>query len=643
MITNIRKGWLGLIAAAFLLTGCGGSGTSSSDDDGGATGPTPASIELISSLLTLRSSGAETANLSAVVKDANNVVISGVTVNFSATGSASLNVTQPTTDATGTAKATLGTPNNPQNRTIVVTATVAGTSLSANVSISVAGTQLVLSAPTSMASGDTQPVTVTLRDSDGNGIANQTVQLSSALSNAFSNGSPLTNASGSTTVNYTASAGGNETVTATALTGSVTATAAFTISTQSFSLVKLNGGGQVETPPQDIPLNQNATVRVNWSNNNGPVTGNVLVAISRGNINGAGSSATVAVAGGTATFTVQATNAGPAVVTATAQDGSGLTTSLGLEFVATTPASIALTSSPSSIGTGGKQSTINAVVRDANGNLVKNQIVIFSLTDITGGSISPTSTITDSAGLASTVYTSSNTPSQTNGVQISGSVANSVVTGTTTLTVAQTPLFISFGTGNEILEPDTTSYIKEFIVFITDANGVARPNQSFVASVVPLPNDGSANPDPGVVDKAAYSKGVYGWNGTIWVAVASANCRNEDADLDGVLDLGEDFNNSSNLTPGNQVALDASSSFVTDASGFATIKLRYAQQYANWMQVRIRVTATVSGTESVADQKYSLQGAADDFNEEDSAPPGRIYPDAIGSPFGRSATCADTN
>lgn len=635
----LKKGWAVLLAAV-LLTGCGGTGDS--DDTETPTGPVPASVELISDLLTLRSSGADTANLSAVVKDANNVVISGASVSFSVDNSASLSVTQPTTDSTGTAKATLGTPNNPENRALVVTATVAGTSISDTLTINVTGTQLILTAPSSMASGDTQSITVTLRDSDGSGIANQTVSLASALNNAFSNASPITNASGSATVNYTASAGGSETITATALNASVTASSQFSISSQSFAMVKLDGGGNPQTPPADITLGQNGTVRISWSNN-GPVSDDVLVAISRGTVNAGTSSATIAVVNGTATFTVQSTNAGPAVVTATAQDGSGLTTSLNLEFVANTPASIAMSASPTSIGTGGKQSTINAVVRDANGNLVKNQTVIFSLTDITGGSISPSSAVTDSAGLASTVYTSSNTPSQTNGVQIQGSVSGTAVTGTTSLTVAQTPLFISFGTGNEIIEPDTTSYIKEFIVFITDANGVARPNQPFIASVVPLPNDGTANADPGVIDKAAYMKGTYSWNGNFWVANGTAFCRNEDTDLDGILDAGEDFNNSLNLTPGNQVALDGSSSFTTDSSGFAIIKLRYAQQYANWMQVRIRITATVSGTESVGDQKYVLQGSADDFSDEDTAPPGRIYPDAIGSPFGRSVTCADTN
>lgn len=637
----LKKGWAVLLAV-LVLAGCGGTGTSDETDGETPTGPVPTSVELISDLLTLRSSGAETANLSAVVKDANNVVISGATVNFSVDGDASLNVTQPTTDDTGTAKATLGTPNNPENRALTVTATVSGTTITDNLTINVSGTQLILTAPSSMASGDTQDITVTLRDSDGNGIANETVALSSALSNAFSNASPITNASGSSTVSYTAGAGGDETLTANALNASVSATAQFSISSQSFSLVKLDGSNNPETPPADISLGQNGTVRISWSNN-GAVSDDVLVSISRGTINAGTSSATIAVVNGTATFTVQSTNAGPAVVTATAQDGSGLTTSLALEFVATTPTSVAMTASPTSIGTGGKQSTINAVVRDVNGNLVKNQTVIFSLTDITGGSISPSSAVTDSAGLASTVYTSSNTPSQTNGVQIQASVSGTAVTGTTSLTVAQTPLFISFGTGNEISEPDSTSYIKEFIVFITDANGVARPNQPFIASVVPLPNDGTANADPGVVDKAAYVKGVYSWNGSFWVANGSAYCRNEDTDLDGILDAGEDFNNSLNLTPGNQVALDGSSSFTTDSSGFAIIKLRYAQQYANWMQVRIRVTATVSGTESVGDQKYVLQGSAEDFNDEDTAPPGRIYPDAIGSPFGRSATCSDTN
>ena len=70
-----------------------------------------------------------------------------------------------------------------------------------------------------------------------------------------------------------------------------------------------------------------------------------------------------------------------------------------MTFVATTPASIDVQASPSTIQTNG-QSTIIAIVRDANNNLVEGQTVDFQLTDKTGGSISVASAVTDVQGQA---------------------------------------------------------------------------------------------------------------------------------------------------------------------------------------------------------------------------------------------------
>lgn len=629
----------GLAVAVMLLSACGGSGGPiGGETTPPATGPVPASVELVSDLVSLRSSGADIANLRAIVKDANNVVISGITVNFSSTGG-SLTVTQPVTDATGLAKATLGTPNSPENRSITVTATVAGTSISNSLVILVTGSQLSIVGPTGMALGDTANLTVNLKDSDGNGLANRTINLASLRANSFSNNAPVTNTSGTATVTYTATNGGSETITATGLNGSVVATSVFNISSESFVLAKT-------TPTGDIALGSSGTIQLTWTSGGSGVSGNVTFTTTRGTVDGVATVTKATNASGVATVSVAANTAGPAVITATAANGT--TGQIQIEFVATTPSAIAVNASPTSIAAGGKQSTINAVVRDAAGNLVKNRTVIFSLTDTTGGSIFPASAVTNSSGLASTVYTSSNTASASNGVQVSATVQGSAVTGSVSLTVAQSPLFISIGTGNSLQEPDPASYIKEFIVFISDSNGVARPNQSFIASVVPYPDNATPSTppfsEPGDADSAAYMKGIHVWTGTVWGQAYSAFCRNEDSDLDGVLDPGEDYNNNGVLTPGNQVALDASSTFVTDSGGFATIKLRYAQQYAYWMQVRVRITASVSGTESIADQKWVLEGLANDFNKENASPPGRVYPDGfVGSPFGRTTSCANPN
>ncbi len=67
--------------------------------------------------------------------------------------------------------------------------------------------------------------------------------------------------------------------------------------------------------------------------------------------------------------------------------GSGVTAQLQVNFVATVPSQIDVQASPDTVETSG-QSTITAIVRDAQDNLVEGQTVDFQLTDKTGGSIS---------------------------------------------------------------------------------------------------------------------------------------------------------------------------------------------------------------------------------------------------------------
>ena len=50
-----------------------------------------------------------------------------------------------------------------------------------------------------------------------------------------------------------------------------------------------------------------------------------------------------------------------------------------IEFIATTPHTLIADASPDIIGPDGQTSTISAVVRDVDGNLVKNSVVNFNL------------------------------------------------------------------------------------------------------------------------------------------------------------------------------------------------------------------------------------------------------------------------
>ena len=90
---------------------------------GGITGKTTVTVATSQQTLTLSASvpqisfgdGSRPATIKALVVDANNNVVPGAMVNFQATSGA-LTVTQGTTDATGTATATLSTGTSSQNR-----------------------------------------------------------------------------------------------------------------------------------------------------------------------------------------------------------------------------------------------------------------------------------------------------------------------------------------------------------------------------------------------------------------------------------------------------------------------------------------------------------------------------------------------
>ncbi|MFZ5842949.1 MAG: Ig-like domain-containing protein [Pseudomonadota bacterium] len=663
----LKKGWAVLLAAV-VLAGCGGSGTS--DDTEEPTGPVAASIELSTDTLSLASSGTETALIRALVKDSSNVVLSGVTVNFSS-DSGSIAVTQNVTDADGFALANLTTGNNRANRNITVTAQVAGSTLSDTLLIPVVGSTLAINAPSSVTAGSTANITLVVRDSDNNGLPNQQVTLTSSLSNSFTPTSPLTTGpNGSVSVTYNATASGTDTLTATALDGSVSATQQMTVSgtTVAYALSAAPAGDiAIDDLATAGALEGSTVVTLTWTDNGAAQAGRqITFSTTRGKFDVDNSNtATVADtsvqsvttnAAGQASVRVFADNAGTAVVTAAATNGPS--TQLSVSFVSVKPSAVAASASPASLSPNGDQSTITAIVRDAEGNLVKNARVVFSLQDVSGGQISPGFADTNASGVASTVYTS-NAASASNGVVITATVNNCdvnedgvVAVGETCssqvfLTVANASLFITIGTGNQVQEPNETQYVKEFTVFITDSNGNARADQPFQASVIPLPDDGSPFngtddvDDPttvdGIYNKSAYFKGFYVWTGSVWAANITERCRNEDVDTDGVLDPGEEHNGDDVLTPGLPVAIDATSDTRTDSSGFGTIRLRYPQEYANWVQVRIAIKAAVSGTESTASKIHTLVGAATDFNRENVPPPGQP------SPFGISNSCANTD
>ena len=582
----------------------------------------PASLELFADSIQLASSGSDEVELIALVKNEQSVLMEGVEVSFSAaTGDGvELQLIQPETAADGTARAVLTSQNDKSNRTITITAGAG--SLTQTVDITIAGTEVTINGASSVILNNSVDYTIRVQDSDGTLILNQNVVLS-AVNGSLSSTTVNTGANGQATVTYTASTSGQDTITASAL----NAETSFTVQVQQdeFNFVDL--------PEEEVPLGQSQTITVQWRQNNTPVVGrDVTFSASRGQI--AGDATVTTDANGQASIDISANNAGISAITASANDGSGnvLVSALTqIEFIATTPHTLIADASPDILGPDGQTSTISAVVRDVNGNLVKNSVINFTVSDVSTGFVSPSQATTDSKGIATTVFTSGSV-STLESVAITAFVADDqAIADQVTLTVGARAFDISLGTGNEIEEPTSTSYLKRFGVFVSDSAGQPVSGVNLTASVTPAK----------YVNNGEYRTGfwVYNDDESQWIAIVNQNCLTEDINDNGILDTtptDEDTNGDGMLTPGLVGTITFSNgNAVTDENGYAELEYRYPSSYAVWYDAVISVFGQSTGSEAQASMNYTLDISADDVTDEGAAPPA--------NPFGVTDQCTLVN
>lgn len=610
-------------------TACTGTDTGTGGGTGGTT--TVSTLQLLASSPQLQSNAdtvAEGVTLTAIARDANNAVVTSAPLVFSAT-SGLLQSASSTTDANGSGTAVLTNGNDPSIRTITVTVT-SGTATQ-SVDVQVVGTTVTITGPSSLNFGanPTSPFTVTLNDSGGAGISGRTVTLSASNGNTTTPTSFVTNLNGQGTFTVTGNSGGPTTLTATAQ--GATGTLVVTVSPNSFNFTS------PATNNSEVNIGAVQVLQVQLLNNNVPVAGTAITfSSSRGTISGGDTSANVDMtdAGGFAQVNISSTSAGLAALSAVTPGPNSLTAQRSIEFVATTPSAIDAQASPTSIPTN-SQATITAIVRDAANNLVKNQVVEFSITqDPTNGSLSAATAITDSQGIARVFYNSTGVSSGTDGVVIRARVQSApTIFDPVSLTVGGQSLRITLGTGNTITEPSTTTYALPYVVFVTDANGQPVPSAQVTLSIrseaykkgrrvlvdTSVPPDGTGDRWSTQQTAPAQAPSTYG-------------CLNEDADKNGILGPGEDVNGNNTLEPTGDAFVPASVPLA--ANGSAQFDVTFPQDRAFYIQVRLSAKATVAGTETVEDVVFELPGVVDDFADPLVAPPGMV------SPYGQANTCA---
>ncbi len=604
-------------------------------DGGPITSDPVSSVLLQSDKLQLGSGATDKIELTAIVKDSNQILLKDSKVTFAIeTGSeAELEVLSSTTNSMGVATATLTSRSNFALRDIVVSATAGSASKKSVLTIKVVGTDIQVVAPSAVVLGNAVDLSFDLVDSGGKPIRSTMLELSSSLNNQFSNTTPLSDATtGRAVVKYTASVSGSDIITVSAL----GVTKSFTVLVNSDSFGFINPAPGVEIP--EIALNTNASSQIRWTRNNSPMVGEpVTFATTRGYVapSIAGLADKKIVSAGTTNSSGEAEVfmtsefAGFANLSASTTGSLLLQTQRIVEFVATQPnGPLEVQAFPAQLGVGEK-AIVQAIVRDARNNPVKNQQVAFTLIDAAGGQLSPATAVTNSQGIAVTEFLAdstspgSGTTGEPKGLKISATLVNNdTISGNTTISVGNRTLFFRFATGNKIRSSDNgVIYLKDYAVLITDSSGNPVANQSLNVSV-----------SPKRYAKGRWFKSPIDAAFKAWVPRESndANdptCVSEDANKNGILDSGEDANGDKQLTPGNVATV--ARTITVGADGIAYFTLTYPKEMGAWVTVEVTVSGNAAGTENVYSREVALGYDGQDTTKEESRP--------WNSPFGVDA------
>lgn len=612
-----------VVALAAFVSGCGGGGAGAQGGaGGGGGGATEASaLTLITSVPSIGSDGKTVATITAFVKDSGNRALANQIVDFSTTDGGAVITSESggllRTGATGSVSVMLAI-TDPTNRVINVAAKSG--SLTSTLGIDVAGTELTLNGPTNLVANTPTEFAVALRNAAGNPIAGRVVAVTSSSGNTLSQAALTTDATGRAKFHLTGVKVGADTIRIAAL-GATASLGIVVASAQQAAQVVFSA----PSAKQELEVGGlKHAVSVTYQVGGVPQPGRtVAFSSTRGEIT---ASATTD-ATGRASAEIWALTVGLSTITARVVD-DGIEGRQDIEFVSRVPAKISVQSNPTNVGvnltqSGTKSSQLLAVVKDANDNPVKGQVVDFSeVTDPSNGRIEPPSATTDRYGVASVAFFPGANPTGEQAIELKASLPGKGISGTTKLTARQ-ELDVSIGTGNKLEVPDLVSYVMPWAALVTDGSSNGVRNAVVEASLVAV----------------RFSKGFYSAGDTHWEAGVAVSCPTEDSNGNLRLDPGEDTNDDGELTPGNVAAVRVlSEGGRTDDSGFARIEIKYPKQYGNWVIVRLTVKTTViGGTEGTATQTFSLPVVSDDV-KLDQNPPG-----GINSPFGVTGDCSTRN
>lgn len=417
----------------------------------------------------------------------------------------------------------------------------------------------------------------------------------------------------------------------------------------------LNNQTKIDISGTDIMINENKTFSITAPNV--PNGQTVYVSTTKGTLTSGsrtGSVVPVVINGGKGTVSISSSVPGSTKISVEYRGESLLQDSIS--FVSTDVKKLLLQFENTTVATNGETKVV-ATVKDSDDLPIKNAVVEFSIIrDESGGNLSSAYALTDENGVASVSYYAGGLGTRNAGVTIRASVNRvmmnereiSVPTQRIDkqLTVQSNASYISFGQSDKVItSADHVYYIRNSSVFVN--NNVGRPASNQEVSIEFIPTSyliGEYVVRPreiisGVEWPVRWVKVHYTSRNATEYKLGAPVCANEDDNINGILDTGEDRNNNGKLDPiGYVTVLSQNGNEViegkfmrTDATGKLDFSIRYTKSVAEWMTGKLRVTTKVDGTEFVNYQEIELPPLVDDVVLSDTRPQRPNW----GSPFGK--------
>ncbi len=659
----MKKIGLLLIASTFVLSACGsrseGTDTSNAplsyNAQGELVGSTDASnlelgaalgqdinVRVISSQPSLLTGGQEFAEISAAVTDGDNLPVAGLDVAFSASGGV-LQEASTETDENGEATAVLSLRYDAANQDIWVTVVAANHEGTAR--IVAEGSTLEVSGEDNVVLGNDVIVEATLTAGDGTALANEDVTVVSSAGNTISASTSTTNPQGLVSF-VVGSAFGEDTLTFSALNGvdgvpTVVQQYSFGVSDDQLQFS--------DDAPTEVSVNAPHEFSVNWSFNGAPIVNEEIVfSVTAGQVVGPSTVATDS--DGNASVLVLSSIAGDVTLFAEAADRS-VVNKHSFSFFGDTPSALSMSTTSSRVNTR-DQATIVAMVKDANGNPVKDTPVVFSSANLAGGQLSSTTGETDSQGEVEVTFTAGTTATEQDEIIIAAEVHGTNINNVVSLTVVEPVLNVTLGSSNVAsLVGEQTQYAVTYVVQVADGGGQALADAQVQLSIEPiqywkgwlsLVNEmnmtQSQAPDP---DE---------WTPYIWSRHSSTTilCAGEDTNGNRILDAGEDTNGNGSLDPQDPAIIAAVESeelatlegdgiLRTDASGSGYFRVVFPVTNASWSHVTIVARAQALGVEATDSLKWRMR------TDASQQAPSNTNPVNLFSPYGTDLDCSNDN